>query len=239
MFLTAVCSKESNLNKKNLLKENLYLIGKIVRNFKDISDTQETQETLENVGYIGLLNAVNLYNREENGMDFKSYAQVLITSEIHQYLSDKKYKINQPGWLVSLNQSIDRFVITYQKKHKRFPSMSKISNHININNHGLQEILKCRESVKEVCFIHHLEDNIDEIQPDLENIRSQSYQHFKLPIEDVITLQKAFLKIKELQRNITYYLFVMDLRQTTTAQRLGLSQGRADLIKKDITKHLS
>ncbi|MDD2353115.1 MAG: hypothetical protein PHX56_06135, partial [Atribacterota bacterium] len=111
--------KDCQLNKKNLLKENLYLIGKIVRNFKDIS---ETQETLENVGYIGLLNAVNLYKREEVGMDFKSYAQVLITSEIHQYLSDKKYKINQPGWLVSLNQSIDRFVITYKKKYKRFPS---------------------------------------------------------------------------------------------------------------------
>jgi len=108
---------------------------------------------LENVGYIGLLNAVNLYNQEEVGMDFKSYAQVLITSEIHQYLSDKKYKINQPGWLVSLNQSIDQFVIAYKKKHKEFPSMSEISNHININNHGLQEILKCRESVKEVCFV--------------------------------------------------------------------------------------
>jgi len=228
--------KDCQLNKKNLLKENLYLIGKIVHNFKDIS---ETQETLENVGYIGLLNAVNLYNQEEVGMDFKSYAQVLITSEIHQYLSDKKYKINQPGWLVSLNQSIDRFVITYKKKYKKFPSMSEISNHININNHGLQEILKCRESVKEVCFVHHLEDNIDEIQPDLENIKSQSYQHFKLPIEDVITLQKACLRLKELQRNITYYLFVMDLRKTKAAHKLGLSQRRADQIKKDISNHLS
>ncbi len=238
MFSTTICPKESHLNKNKLLKEHLSLIDKIVCNFKNVS---ETQETLENVGYIGLLNAVNLYNQEVSNanIDFKSYAQLLITKEIHQYLMDSKYKINQPDWLVSLNQSIDRFVITYRKKYQRFPSLSEISDHININNSGLQEILKSRESVKEVCFIYHLEDNIDEIQPELENIRSQSYQHFKLPIEDVITLQKAFLKIKELQRNITYYLFVMDLRQTTTAQRLGLSQGRADQIKKDITKHLA
>lgn len=228
--------KNCQLNKNKLLKEHLYLIDKIVHNFNNIP---ETKETLENVGYIGLLNAVNLYNREECNMDFKSYAQLLITSEIHQYLSDKKYKINQPGWLVGLNQSIDRFVITYKKKYQRFPSLTEIANHININNHGLQEILKCRESVKEVCFIHHLEDNIDEIQPDLENIRSQSYQHFKLPIEDVITLQKAFVKLKELQRNIAYYLFVMDLRKTKAAQKLGLSQRRADQIKKDISNHLS
>jgi RNA polymerase sigma-B factor len=228
--------KNCQFNKNNLLKEHLYLIDKIVHNFNNIP---ETKETLENVGYIGLLNAVNLYNREECNMDFKSYAQLLITTEIHQYLSDKKYKINQPGWLVKLNQKIDRFVLNYREKHQRFPSLSEISDHVNINSSGLQEILKCRESVKEVCFIHHLEDNINEIQPDLENIRSQSYQHFKLPIEDVITLQKAFVKLKELQRNITYYLFVMDLRKTKAAQKLGLSQRRADQIKKDISNHLS
>jgi DNA-directed RNA polymerase specialized sigma subunit len=60
-----------------------------------------------------------------------------------------------------------------------------------------------------------------------------------LPIEDVITLQKAFVKLKELQRNIAYYLFVMDLRKTKAAQKLGLSQRRADQIKKDISNHLS
>jgi len=70
-------------------------------------------------------------------------------------------------------------------------------------------------------------------------VKSQSYQSFKLPIEDLITLQKALKKLKKLQEGIIYYLFVMDLRKTKAAQKLGLSQGSADQIKKDLSKYLS
>lgn len=222
-------------DKDNLLKEYLYLIADIIRNFENVS---ETPDTLKNVAYIGLLNAANLYSQGACNMDFKSYAQAFITREIHQYLSDKKYKINQPGWLVKLNQKIDQYVINYQKKHQKFPSLSEISDHINVDNSGLQEILKSRESVNETYFIHHLADDIEKIQTDVGKIRSCSYQHFKLPIEDVIALQKAFLKAKEIQRNIVYYLFIMDLRQTKITQKLGLSQRRANQIKKDLLRYL-
>jgi RNA polymerase sigma-B factor len=237
MFLVAVGNKRKLPNDKdNLLIGYMYLIGKIARNFENIS---EKQGTLEEVGYIGLLNAVNLYDQEKSKLDFKSFAQIMITEEIHHYLMDHTYKVEQPVWLISLNRKINEFVIKYRHENQKYPQLSEIADYLNITSMGLQEVLKSRESTRETYLAHQLEHEFSKIQPEMDKIKSTSYQHFKLPIEDIITLQKALLKLKKLQRNIVYYLFVMDLRQTTTAQRLGLSQGRADLIKKDITKHLS
>lgn len=222
-------------NKENLTRKYFFLIAKIVQNFEEVP---VSRENLENAGYIGLLNAANLYDRKTHKIDFKSYAQIMITNEIHHYLANQKHETDQPAWLVRLNQNINRFVLSYRRKEKRFPRLSEIADHVNITSTGLQEILKDRETVREAHLAHHLQSELAAIQPEWGKIRSQSYQPFKLPIEDVIVLQKAFLKIKEIQHHIIHYLFVMDLCQTEAAKKLGLSSGISEQIKKDISKHL-
>jgi len=219
-------------DKNNLLKEHFSLIAEIVGNFKNVS---ESEETLEEVGYLGLLNAVNLYEQRKPKLDFKSYAQLMITKEIHHYLLDHSYEIEQPPWLGKINQEINQFVINYQHKYQRSPALSEMADHFNLTEIALQEVLKGREALTESYLEHQLEEEWSEIQPDLAKIRSKSYQHFKLPIQDVITLQKALLKLKKLQRNIIYYLFVLDLRQSKIAQKLGLSE---KAIKKQMNNNL-
>jgi RNA polymerase sigma-B factor len=232
MFLVAVGNKGKLPNDKdNLLIGYMYLIGKIARNFKNIS---EKQETLEEVGYIGLLNAVNLYDQQKPNLDFKSYAKIMITEEIHHYLMDHTYKVEQPVWLISLNRKINEFVIKYRHENQKYPQLSEIADYLNITSMGLQEVLKSRESIRETYLAHQLEHDFSKIQPEMDKIKSTSYQHFKLPIEDIITLQKALLKLKKMQRNIVYYLFIMDLRATRAAQMIGLSNGRVNQIKNDI-----
>lgn len=205
--------------KDNLLKEHLYLIGKIVLNFKDVA---ETQETLEEVGYIGLLNAVNLYSEQFSRLDFKSYAQIMITGEIHQYLLNHSYEVEQPFCLIKINEKINEYVIKYSRKFNRYPALSEIADNFNLTEVALQEILKSRASLKEAQLYRQLECEFDKLKPDLAKIKSNTYQNFKLPIQDVIAIQKALYKIKKLQRNIVYYLFLMDLRKTKAASILGL-----------------
>jgi RNA polymerase sigma-B factor len=217
------------------LEKYQYLVEKIANNF---NNTTQSRENLEEVGYIGLLNAVNLYDQDVHKINFKEYAQILITKEMHQYLTNRDHRIDRPDWLSKLNCKIDQFVSTYRQEHQRFPQVAEIANHININSSGVHEILKSRNSIKETYSVHHLSDDVNKIQPEIEKIKSQSYQSFKVPIEDVIALKKALKRVKKLQESIVYYLFVMDLSQTKVAKMLGISRQEVDQMKKEAFQNL-
>jgi RNA polymerase sigma-B factor len=236
--MVIILDKEKKIqisNKDELLEKYQYLVVKIANNF---DNTTQSRENLEEVGYIGLLNAVNLYDQDVHKINFKEYAQILITKEMHQYLTNRDHKVDRPDWLSKLNYKVEQFISNYRQLHQRFPHVSEIANHININSSGVQEILKSRNSVKEKYPVHHLSDDMSKIQPDIEKIRSQSYQSFKIPIEDVIALKKALKKIKQLQESVVYYLFVMDLSQTKVAKMLGISKQKVEQMKKEAFQNL-
>ena len=64
--------------------------------------------------------------------------------------------------------------------------------------------------------------SLDEV--DIKKIQSLRYESFKLPIEDKLLLQQALARLTDLQRKVIYYLFFLDLTQTQTGKKLGLSQ---------------
>lgn len=229
--------KAQNNTKFKLMNQYQFLVKKIAKNFQHIP---EFSENLDEVGYIGLLNAANLYDRNVHKIDFKTYAQILITEEMHQYLMNRNRQVNRPDWLVQLNHRIDQFVINYREQYQSFPQISEIASHLNIDTFGLQEVLKARDSLRESYLSHRINHNNDlsQIQPEMEKIKTQSYQSFKLPIEDLITLQKAFKRLKALQEGIVYYLFVMDLKQTKVAKMLGISTQKVDQMKKEVFQNL-
>ncbi len=234
MIIELIEEKSAQTSKKNdLMKRYQYLVKKIANNFKNAPGSREN---LEEVGYIGLLNAANLYDKCIHQMNFKTYAQLLITEEMHQYLMNRNRQENRPDWLVQLNYKIDQYVIHYRKQHQCFPQISEIASHLNINTFGLQEVLRARDSLRESYLSHRINQNNDlsQIQPELEKIKTQSYQSFKLPIEDLITLQKVFKRLKTLQVGIVYYLFVMDLSKTKVAKMLGIPTHKVDQLKKKV-----
>ena len=212
-----------------LLEKYQYLVEKIAHNFEN---APQSHRNLEEVGYIGLLNAVNLYDRQIHQMDFKTYAQILITEEMHQYLLNPNRQVDRPDWLNKLNNRIDRFVREYRQDNQRYPQISDIADHLNISSLGLYEILKTRNSLKESYTAHGLEGELANLQPEIQKIRSHSYQSFKLLIEDLVALQKACHKLRKLQENIIYCLFVMDLKQTKLSSILGIPMQKIDQMKK-------
>ncbi|MDD4363161.1 MAG: hypothetical protein PHD33_02995, partial [Atribacterota bacterium] len=225
--------EKSLYDQVNLIEKYRYLIDKIVGQFEDAS---EDKENLEEVGYIGLLNAANLYDSSIHDINFKTYAQILITEEMHQYLMNRKHRVDCPTWLVKMNKKIDEFVIRYRQEQQKFHSISEIAVYLNIHDFGVQEVLKARNSLKEVSITREIVEDklLTNIELDLEKIKNQSYQSFKLPIEDVIILKKALKRLKKLQENIVYYLFFMDLNKTKLAKILGIPQEKADRIKKEV-----
>jgi len=210
------------------------LVKNIAYKFKN---SGEPLEDLEQVGYIGLINAINLYH-QNRGIKFITYATWVISGEIRHYIRDKHQIIKIPGWMLKLNRKIDEFIIYYKKENNRFPSLSEISEELNLTEEGIKEILKAREAVQIVSLDQEKRKYSSDSYPKIEKIKSKNYETFKLPMEDIITLRIAFGKLKELQRKVIYYIFEKDLTQTKIARKLGLSQRQVSRIKKSALKEL-
>jgi len=197
----------------------------------------EPLEDLEQVGYIGLINAINLYN-QNRGIKFITYATWLISGEIRHYIRDKHQIIKIPGWMLKLNKKIDEFIIFYKKENNKFPSLSEISKKFNLTEEGIKEILKAREAVQIISLDQEQRKYSSDSYPKIEKIKSENYETFKLPMEDIIALKTAFSRLKKLQQKVIYYIFEKDLTQAKTAKKLAISQRQVSRIKVTALKEL-
>lgn len=210
------------------------LVKNIAYKFKS---SGEPLEDLEQLGYIGLINAINLYNSQKN-VKFETYASWFISGEIRHYIRDKHQAIKIPHWITELNRKIDEFIVKYKKETKQIPTLKKIAEKFNLTEEGVKEVLKARDVVHIVSIDQDRRNYDCDDYPILEKIKNDHYQSFKLPIEDLIALEVAVNKLKNLQRKVINYIFVKDLTQTKAAKRLAISQRQVSRIKNEALKSL-
>ena len=210
------------------------LVKNIAYKFKN---SGEPLEDLEQLGYIGLINAINLYNRQRK-VKFETYASWFISGEIRHYIRDKHQAIRIPYWITELNRKIDEFIVKYKKETKQIPSLKKIAEKFNLTEEGVKEVLKARDVVHVVSIDQDRRNYDCDEYPVLEKIKNDHYQSFKLPIEDLIALEVAVNKLKNLQRKVINYIFVKDLTQIKAAKKLAISQRQVSRIKNKALKSL-
>jgi len=210
------------------------LVKNIAYKFKS---SGEPLEDLEQLGYIGVINAINLYNRKRN-VKFETYASWFISGEIRHYIRDKHQTIKIPHWITELNRKIDEFIVKYKKETKQIPSLKKIAEKFNLTEEGVKEVLKARDVVHIVSIDQDRRNYDCDDYPILEKIKNNHYQSFKLPIEDLVALEVAVNKLKNLQRKVINYIFVKDLTQTKAAKKLAISQRQVSRIKNEALKSL-
>jgi RNA polymerase sigma-B factor len=210
------------------------LVKNIAYKFKN---SGEPLEDLEQLGYIGLINAINLYNRQRN-VKFETYASWFISGEIRHYIRDKHQAIKIPHWITELNRKIDEFIVKYKEETKQIPSLKKIAEEFNLTEEGVKEVLKARDVVH-IVSIDQDNRNYDYNEyPSLEKIKNDHYKSFRLPIEDLIALDLALNKLKNLQRKVVNYIFMKDLTQAKIAKKLAISQRQVSRIKNEALKSL-
>jgi RNA polymerase sigma-B factor len=210
------------------------LVKNIVNKFKN---SGEPLEDLEQLGYIGLINAINLYNQQRK-VKFETYASWFISGEIRHYIRDKHQAIKIPHWITELNRKIDEFIVKYKEETKQIPSLKKVAEEFNLTEEGVKEVLKARDVVH-VVSIDQDNRNYDYNEyPALEKIKNDHYKSFKLPIEDLIALDLALNKLKNLQRKVVNYIFIKDLTQEKIAKKLAISQRQVSRIKNEALKSL-
>jgi RNA polymerase sigma-B factor len=197
----------------------------------------EPIEDLEQIAYLGLINALNLFD-ESRGVKFETYATWLINGEIRHYIRDKHTVIKIPHWVQEYNRKIDQYIEQFRRDYERFPSISEMADYFNITQEGISEILKGRESVQVVSLDSRARKSQENNIPILDQIKSKEYRSFQLPIEDIIQLKRAINALKKIQKDVIYYLFVMDLTQTKTAKILGITQRQVSRVKQDALDEL-
>ena len=223
---------------KEITDEQILKYRPLVKNIAyKFKNSGEPLEDLEQLGYIGLINALNLYNRQRN-VKFETYASWFISGEIRHYIRDKHQAIRIPHWITELNRKIDEFIIKYKKETKQVPTLKKIAQKFNLTEEGVKEVLKARDVVHVVSIDQDNRNYDCDDYPILEKIKNNHYQNFKLPIEDLIAVEVALNKLKNLQRKVIEYIFVKDLTQNKAAKKLSISQRQVSRIKHEALKSL-
>ena len=66
---------------------------------------------------------------------------------------------------------------------------------------------------------------------DASKIHSSTYETFRLPIEDKLTLYNAFKKLTDIQKKVVHMLFYRDMTQQQVAAKLGMTQKQVSRVK--------
>ena len=226
--------KESENRVLKITEAQIKKYQPLVKNIAyQFQNSGEPLEDLNQVGYIGLINALHLYN-PRRGVKFETYASWLIAGEMRHYIRDKYQVIRIPHWITELNKKIDQYIVNYKRENDdQVPSLKNIAREFNLTEEGVKEVLKAREVVHTVSLDQDSRQHDCKEYPVLEKIKNDHYRSFKLPIEDLITLELALGKLKDLQRKVVDYIFMKDLTQAKTAEKLSISQRQVSRIKKE------
>ena len=204
---------------EQIVSSNQGLLHAILKRFTYFPDPYED---LLQVANLGLIKAVQRFD-SSHGAGFSSYATAIVDGEIRHHLRDSVL-MRQPRWLRKSEKRIEEASIELTRRLKRPPSISEISEIVNISEKGILEIMRVYANVS----LHNVDDPVTrdrlEAAPDSSVINARHYESFALPIEDRIVLEEALDALSAFQKKLVYLLFYKDLTQAEVAKELGLTQ---------------
>ncbi|MBD2077438.1 RNA polymerase sigma factor SigF [Phormidium sp. FACHB-592] len=206
--------------RNQLVELNIGLVRKEAHHW--IHQCTEGYEDLLQVGSIGLIRAIERFDISK-GHAFSSFAIPYIRGEIQHYLRDKSPSVRIPRRWQALERQAVLAVRDLQVKLKRQPIDSEIAVAIDITLAEWQEIkLACRN--RAILSLDAPVRDEDEGASSLgELVPDTQYRSFQLAQEDQLRLQQSLVQLENRTREILEFVFLHDLTQKETAERLGIS----------------
>jgi RNA polymerase sigma-B factor len=206
--------------RNQLVEMNMGLVRREAHHW--VNQCGECYEDLLQVGSIGLIRAIERFDMTK-GHAFSSFAVPYIRGEIQHYLRDKGSSVRIPRRWVALQRQASSVVQTLQARLNRLPTDSEIAEALEISVAEWQQVrLACRNRVPlsldaPVGEGEDGSNSLGELVPD------GRYRSFQLAQEDQIRLQQALIQLEKRTREILEFVFLYDLTQKETAERLGIS----------------
>lgn len=182
----------------------------------------ENYEDLLQVGSIGLIRAVERFELCK-GHAFSSFAVPYIRGEIQHYLRDKSTTIRIPRRWQEHQQQATVFIRRFQTEQHCLPSDRQVAEYLGIPQSEWQDIKLSFCNRSPLSLDAPLQDDEDDATSIGQLLPDSSYRSFQLAQEDRIRLQQALSQLERRTREIVEFVFLYDLTQKETAERLGVS----------------
>lgn len=183
----------------------------------------ESYEDLLQVGSIGLIHAIERFDLGK-GHAFSSFAVPYIRGEIQHYLRDKSTTIRIPRRWLELQQQATNFVRHFQSTQSRWPTDQEIAEKLAISLTEWQEIRLAESNRLPLSLDAPFHDEDEGTTTSIgQTLPDPRYKSFQLAQEDRIRLQQALGQLERRTQEILEFVFLHDLTQKETAERLGIS----------------
>jgi RNA polymerase sigma-B factor len=205
--------------RNQLVELNIGLVRKEAHHWTN--QCTENYDDLLQVGSIGLIRAIERFDMSK-GHAFSSFAIPYIRGEIQHYLRDKSPSVRIPRRWQALQRQAVWVIRDYQAQHQRTPSDLEIAAALEISIEEWQEIRLSTQNRALLSLDAPVGDedgtsSLGDLVPD------SRYRSFQLAQEDQIRLQQALVQLEHRTREVLEFVFLYDLTQKETAERLGIS----------------
>ncbi|MEO1069362.1 MAG: RNA polymerase sigma factor SigF [Cyanobacteria bacterium J06638_6] len=195
----------------------------------------ETFDDLMQVGSLGLIRAIERFDMSK-GYAFSSFAIPYIRGEIQHYLRDKSTSMRIPRRWQALQSQSSRVIRQLQTDMGRLPSDTEIAAALEISVDEWQDVKLATRNRSLLSLDAPVKDEestcLGDLLPDLK------YKSFQLAQEDQIRLQQSLYQLEQRTREVLEFVFLYDLTQKETAERMGISAVTVSRRVKQGLKHL-
>lgn len=206
--------------RNEIVKLNFGLVRKEVHHW--MQQCTESYDDLLQVGSLGLIRAIERFDMSK-GHAFSSFAIPYIRGEIQHYLRDKSPSVRIPRNWLALQRQATKEIQRLQQELNRHPRDAEVADALEISVAEWQEVkLACRNRAP-LSLDAPVQDEEEGATSLGELVPDSGYRSFQLAQEDQIRLQQALGKLEEGTRKVLEFVFLHDLTQKETAERMGIS----------------
>jgi len=202
-----------------------------------LQQSNETFEDLMQVGSLGLIRAIERFDLSK-GYAFSSFAIPYIRGEIQHYLRDKSTSMRIPRRWQALQGQSARVIRQLQDELGRLPKDAEIAAALEISEEEWQDVKLAKRNRSLLSLDAPMQDEDSSSASMLELLPDPKHRSFQLAQEDRIRLQQAMHQLKSRTREVLEFVFLYDLTQKETAERMGISAVTVSRRVKQGLKHM-
>ncbi|MFM2431208.1 MAG: hypothetical protein RLZZ511_2421 [Cyanobacteriota bacterium] len=187
-----------------------------------VNQCTESYEDLIQVGCIGLIRAIERFDLSK-GVAFSSFAIPYIRGEIQHYLRDKSPTVRIPRRWQAIQSQAAQQIRQLNQQLGRTPTETEIAAALEIPTEEWQEIKTAFQNRSLLSLDAPVADDDDGSASLMDLMPDPQHRSFQLAQEDQIRLQQALVHLEQMTQQVLEFVFLHDLTQQETAQRLGIS----------------
>ncbi len=205
--------------RNQLVELNMGLVRKEAHHWRH--QCHESYDDLVQIGCLGLIQAIERFDISR-GLAFSSFAMPYIRGEIQHYLRDKSPAMRIPRRWVTLHRQAKKKIAQLRQDLGRAPTEAEVRASLDLSEDDWQEMQLAQQNSLLLSLDAPIQSEEDSVSLG-EMVPDSRYRSFQLAQEDWHRLQFALDHLEKRTRTILEFVFLYDLTQKETAERLGIS----------------